>query len=57
MRKSTKVNIPLQNMSHLPIKYGFIMLPKEFSVITNKDITLNKEKINFQASPENDSNN
>lgn len=36
------------------------MLPKEFSVITiitNKDITLNKEKINFQASPENDSNN
>ena len=44
-------------MSHLPIKYGFIMLPKEFSVITNKDITLNKEKIIFQASPENDSNN
>ena len=42
--ESTKVNISLQNMSHLPMKYGFIMLPKEFSVITNIDNLLSNEK-------------
>ena len=42
--ESTTVNISLQNMSHLPMKYGFIMLPKEFSVITNIDNLLSNEK-------------
>ena len=42
--ESTKVGISLQNMSHLPMKYGFIMLPKEFSVITNIDNLLSNEK-------------
>ena len=42
--ESTKVNVSLQNMSHLPMRYGFIMLPKEFSVITNIDNLLSNEK-------------
>ena len=42
--ESTKVKVSLQNMSHLPMRYGFIMLPKEFSVITNIDNLLSKEK-------------
>ena len=42
--ESTKVKLSLQNMSHLPMKYGFIMLPKEFNVITNIDNLLSKEK-------------
>ena len=42
--ESTKVKVSLQNMSHLPMRYGFIMLPKEFNVITNIDNLLSKEK-------------
>ena len=42
--ESTKVQVSLKNMSHLPMKYGFIMLPKELSVITNIDNLLSKEK-------------
>ena len=42
--ESTKVNVSLQNMSHLPMRYGFIMLPKEFTVITNIDNLLSNEK-------------
>lgn len=42
--ESTKVQISLENKSALPMKYGFIMLPKEFTVRTNIDNLLSKEK-------------
>ena len=42
--ESTKVTVSLQNKSALPMKYGFIMLPKEFTVKTNIDNLLSNEK-------------
>ena len=42
--ESTKVKVSLENNSALPMKYGFIMLPKEFTVRTNIDNLLSKEK-------------
>ena len=42
--EATKVAISLENTSALPMKYGFIMLPKEFTARTNIDMLLSNEK-------------
>ena len=42
--EKSKVKISLENTSLLPMKYGFIMLPKEFTVRLNIDNILSKEK-------------
>ncbi|MCQ2817863.1 MAG: hypothetical protein MJ252_11415 [archaeon] len=42
--EASKVQISLENLSKLSMKYGFIMLPKEFSVKTNIDYLLSNEK-------------
>ena len=42
--EATKVAVSLDNTSALPMKYGFIMLPKEFTAKTNIDVLLSNEK-------------
>jgi hypothetical protein len=43
--EATKLQISLESLSKLPMKYGFIMLPKEFTVKNNIDTILDNEKI------------
>jgi hypothetical protein len=43
--ESNKIQICMENKSLLPMKYGFIMLPKEFRVKNNIDYILPNEKV------------